>query len=185
MAVKTHILSELPTEPVNGKFYRLIRKRYADKPLSMFGSLKEGGRYNVAGAFSALYLGFDQETCRAEVSQGIASGLPFKPGAFVLWNYNALLNSVIRLDDQNICKRIGVTLEEITVTGDHQWAGLIGEPLYKRGVEGLVAPSAQRKGGKCLDIYLDNVKPPAYVKPIKKLGTWPPPSSAALPPNNY
>ena len=176
LPVNHEAIKNIETNPIQGTFYRLIRRRYADRPLSMVGSLEEGGRYNVAGDFGALYLGFDQMTCEAEVSQGIAAGLPFRKGAFVFWSYDVALESVVRLDQENIRSEIGVTLEEITVPGDHQWASTIGAPLHERRVEGLAAPSV-RIDGRCLDIYLDNLRESSHVEPLTMLRGWPTESS--------
>jgi len=174
MTVNTAALHSVPTSAVTGKYFRLIRQRYAHEPLSMLGALKEGQRYNVAGLFGALYLGFDKETCQAEVQGGILMSLPIKAKAYVLWDYQVKLQAVVRLDDDTICSAIGITQAEISVKGDHQWASLIGEPLYNRAVEGLVAPSAQKTGGKCLDVFLDHVHAPSEVVPLTRVEEWPP-----------
>jgi len=133
-----------------------------------------GGRYNVAGLFAALYLGFDHETCQAEVSQGIAAGVPFKIGAFTAWDYSVELSTIVRLDAASVLARLGITKSDITIPGNHWTASGIGEHLHKRGdVQALVAPSAQLANGLCLDVYLDRVKMPSYVKAASKLGIWP------------
>ncbi len=166
-------LHQVQTEPVNGQFYRYIRKKYATMPLSMHGAFNEGRRYNVAGLFGALYLAFDCATCEAEVSQGIIAGLEMKKGAFVVWEYQVSLQSVVRLDSESVLQAIEVSRADITVKGNHWTASGIGEPLYNRGVEGLVAPSAQQEDGKCLDIFLDHVNENSSVEPSAQLGTWP------------
>jgi RES domain-containing protein len=167
MYVNRDELDKVAPQKIDGSFYRLIRTRYANEPLSMFGSIAQGGRYNVAGLFGALYLGFDSETCHAEITQGILAGLPVKKGSLKLWEYSAELQKVIRLDDPDILSAIGVTVDETTIPGNHQTASLIGEPLYLRRVEGLVAPSAQRRSSLCLDVFLDHVKLPSFIKPLK------------------
>jgi RES domain-containing protein len=174
MELNTGAIYTLPTAPLSGTFFRYIRSRYAQNPLSMEGSLENGGRYNVAGLFGALYLGFDRRTCEAEVSHGIAAGVPFKKGAFSVWDYTVQLRSVVRLDESTVQAQIGVTEADITIRGNHWTASGIGEHLHKRGdTEGLVAPSAQLAGRKCLDIYLDRVSAPSLVTPTNQLGTWP------------
>lgn len=175
MHVKTGALYTLKPSRITGTFYRYIRTKYGDEPLSVVGSLRNGGRYNVAGLFAALYLGFDTKTCESEVSQGIAAGVPFKVGAFTAWDYDVALVSVIRLDDPTVQSELQVNNADISIQGNHWTASGIGEHLHKRGdVEGLVAPSAQHKGGLCLDIYLDRVQPnDSHVTPKTKLGTWP------------
>jgi len=167
MNVNLDELSKLPPQKIDGNFFRLIRTRYASEPLSMVGSILEGGRYNVAGAFGALYLGFDSETCHAEVTQGILAGLPVKKGAFKLWEYAVALQKIIRLDDPRVLKSIGVTANEIIIPGNRQTASLIGVPLYNQKMEGLVAPSAQRRGSLCLDVFLDHVKDPSFINPTR------------------
>lgn len=167
-------LETIRTESISGEYYRYIRAKYANEPLSMAGSIQSGGRYNIAQKFGALYLGFDQETCQAEVSNGIAAGVPFKKGAFVAWQYYVKLQSVVRLDDENVLTSIGLRAEDITIPGSRWPASIIGEPLYDSGdIEGLVAPSAQLEDAKCLDIYLDRVSEDSKVDAIKRVGVWP------------
>lgn len=173
MKVRTDALYKVQTAPIQGTFFRYIRTRYSDEPLSMHGSFENGGRYNVAKLFGALYLGFDRETCEAEVSQGIAAGVQFKAGAFTAWSYDADLQTVVRLDDPGIQNELEIQPSDITVQGDHWTASEIGEHLHKRGVEGIVAPSAQQQDGLCLDVFLDRVKARSHVTPKEKLGTWP------------
>jgi RES domain-containing protein len=174
MRVNTGALYTVAADAVRGRFLRYIRTRYAADPLSMYGAINNGGRYNVAGLFGALYLGFDRETCEAEVSHGIAAGLPFKAGAFTVWDYDVSLNSVVRLDRDAVRAAVDVDLAEITIPGNHWTASGIGEHLHKRGdVEGLVAPSAHLKEGLCLDIYLDRVKSSSRVQPVSTIAIWP------------
>jgi len=67
-------------------------------------STAQGGRYNAAGLFGGLYLGFETETCRADVTKGSLAGLPVKKGAFKLWEYDVALQKSIRLDaPDNLC----------------------------------------------------------------------------------
>lgn len=151
-----------------------MRTKFGDEPMSMIGSLISGGRYNVRGLFGALYLGFDRETCEAEVSQGIAAGVPFKSGAFTVWDYTVDLSDTVRLDENLILNQLGITKKEITIPGNHWTASGIGEHLFTRGdVEAIVAPSAHKDDGLSLDIYLDKLKSGSTVKELSKLGTWP------------
>lgn len=174
MNVKTGALYTVQPAKISGKFYRYIRTKYGDQPLAVVGSFRNGGRYNVAGLFGALYLGFDRKTCEAEVSQGIAASVPFKKGAFTAWDFDVGLARVVRLDDEAIRDELEISETDISREGDHWTASGIGEHLHKRGdVQGLVAPSAQLKGGRCLDVFLDRVNEPSYVIPLTKLGTWP------------
>ncbi len=151
-----------------------MRTKFGDEPMSMKGSLISGGRYNVQGLFGALYLGFDRETCEAEVSQGIAAEVPFKRGAFTAWDYTVDLSDVVRLDDDLILNQLGISRQDITIPGNHWTASGIGEHLFIRGdVEAIVAPSAHKDEGLSLDIYLDKVNSNSKVKQLSKLGTWP------------
>lgn len=173
MSLKTSSLYSVKTEPISGEFFRYIRTKYANAPLATDGSMQNGGRYNVAKLFAALYLGFDKETCEAEVSFGIAAGVPFKKGAFTIWKYNANLQEVLRLDTDTVLTELGITSSEITEPGNHWTASGIGEHLHKRGIEGLVAPSSQRTNGKCLNVYLDNLKSKHNLVANTVLGKWP------------
>jgi RES domain-containing protein len=172
--VNTGALYTIGAVPVSGTFFRYVRTKYGDEPMAIVGSLLNGGRYNVAGLFGALYLGFDHDTCQAEVTYGIAAGVPFKRGAFTAWDYSVDLNSIVRLDDGGIQAKLKITRAEITIPGNHWTASGIGEHLHKRGdIQGLVAPSAQYLKGLCLDVYLDRVIAPNHVTPASKIGTWP------------
>ncbi len=172
--MNTDELYKVGVEPINGTFIRYIRTKYGDEPMATVGSMLNGGRYNVAGLFAALYLGFDHETCQAEVSHGIAAGVPFKKGAFTMWDYSVHLSNTIHLDSPSVQSKLGINTADITQIGNHWTASGIGEHLHKRGdVEALVAPSAQLVTGLCLDVFLDRVEKSSYVKPASKLGTWP------------
>ena len=100
MKASISALYSVGTEKIAGKFFRYVRTRYAHEPLSMVGAFKDGRRYNVSGLFGALYLGFNRETCEAEVSQGIAAGVPFKKDAYTVWTYDVALGAVVRLTIQ-------------------------------------------------------------------------------------
>lgn len=140
----------------------------------MAGSFQNGGRYNVAGLFGALYLGFDHETCQSEVSSGIVANVPLKKGVFSAWEYSVSLQQVISLTDAAILAKLALTRDEITRPYDHWTASGIGEHLHKRGdVEALEAPSAHLETGRCLDIFLDRLQEPSIVRPIEMVGTWP------------
>jgi RES domain-containing protein len=172
--MNTGALYNVSCEPINGTFIRYMRTKYGDTPMAIEGSILNGGRYNVAGLFGALYLGFDHVTCQSEVSQGIAAGVPFKKGAFTAWDYHVHLHSIVRLDNVAVQTMLGITKSEITIAGNHWTASGIGEHLHKRGVvEGLVAPSAHHATGLCLDVYLDRLAATSEVKPNANLGTWP------------
>ncbi|MDZ4834688.1 MAG: RES family NAD+ phosphorylase [Candidatus Melainabacteria bacterium] len=172
--MNTGALYTIATKPINGTFFRYIRTKYGDEPLAVIGSLLNGGRYNVAGLFGALYLGFDHETCQAEVSDGIAAGVPFKKGAFTAWDYSVYLSAIVRLDSQSIQNELQISKAQITERGNHWTASGIGEHLHKRGdVDGLVAPSAHHVNGLCLDVFLDRINAPSHVTTGRKLLTWP------------
>lgn len=172
--MNTDELYKIGGEPIQGTFFRYMRTKYGDEPMATVGSMVNGGRYNVAGLFAALYLGFNHETCQAEISQGIAAGVPFKKGAFTAWDFSVELSSAIRLDLATTQDKLGITTADITQPGNHWTASGIGEHLHKRGdVEALVAPSAQLVTGLCLDVFLDRVNKPSFVNPTSKLGTWP------------
>ncbi len=139
MALDTKRLYSVKTEEIKGEFFRYIRTKYANEPLSTEGAFQNGGRYNVAKLFAALYLGFDRQTCEAEISSGIAAGVPFKTGAFTVWQYKTNLQEVLRLDKDDTLKEIGITSLDITKLGDHWTASGIGEHIHNRGSEGIVA----------------------------------------------
>ena len=174
MSFKSDELQTLKPEPLTKEAFRYIRTRYAHEPLSTVGAFIHGGRYNVTQSFSALYLGFSEEVCQAEVSAGILTGGKIKKGAFVAWKYQANLKKVVRLDKQTTLNRLGITRESISIPGNHWTASSIGLPLYERGdIEGLVAPSTHLEGGNCLDIYLKRLTTQSFVKPLARVGTWP------------
>jgi len=139
----------------------------------MTGSIKAGGRYNIRDVFGALYLGIEKETCGLEIGKFDRNGDFWKPDAFFLWKYSVDLYKLIHLDG-DARTRIGVTFREITRDGDHQWSESIGFPLYNRGIEGILRPSAKHPiAEKSLDIFLDNVQGKSYVCPDELISDWP------------
>lgn len=161
--------------------YRLIPRLHAAEPMSMVGSIIRGGRYNLKNVFGALYLGTETETCELEVG---GAGDPLNPDAYFLWRYSAIVNNIIHLT-ADVCSEIGVTPEEITVPGDHQWAESIGFPLHEREIEGTLRPSAANPpNGESLDIFLDNLKTKSFIFPLELLSSWPGRTSAPTIPSD-
>lgn len=64
--MNTDELYKIGGEPIQGTFFRYMRTKYGDEPMATVGSMVNGGRYNVAGLFAALYLGFNHETTQLD-----------------------------------------------------------------------------------------------------------------------
>jgi RES domain-containing protein len=169
------LLASISTEPCSGTFFRYIRKRYAEDPLSTTGSLEHGGRYNLKGRFGALCLGSSAAICQAEVSQGVLTGGTLRQGAYVGWKYTIDLQHCVNLNSNLSLKAPGLNRQQLTVRGEHEWtANNIGLPLYERkDVEALLVPSACLTEGHCLDVFMDRLLTHSQVKALQKTGTWP------------
>jgi RES domain-containing protein len=113
-------LQKISPSSVDKSFYRIVRRRYRDQPLSIKGSLRTGGRYNLPqyfivngqqrnciDGFGSLYLSRTVEI--AEVEVGIKK--VFSQSVFEV---RCRCDKVLDLTNQNNLSILGTNDQEIT-----------------------------------------------------------------------
>jgi RES domain-containing protein len=103
-------------EHFHGIAYRLIEHRYIETALSSIGSLIAGGRFNVAGAFEALYLSEDPTTTLHEAqavihTDGRLAGVKGPPRLLLSLEYE--LHHVLDLTAEPLHTQLQTTLSEL------------------------------------------------------------------------
>jgi RES domain-containing protein len=132
--------ARLPARPLNGVAFRLIHARYAATALSAIGSLRRGGRYNIPGAFEALYLADSPVTALREVEalvQTEAGLLGVKGPPRILLSVEYVLSAVADLTDSEIQATLATDADELCAP----W-----RPLNARGSRPPPRSSGQRSG---------------------------------------
>jgi RES domain-containing protein len=142
---------------VDKSFYRIVRRKYRDQPLSIKGSLMTGGRYNIpkyflvngqrkncVDGFGSLYLSNTVEIAKAEV--GIKK--VFSQSVFEIY---CRCDKVLDLTNQDNLRILGTNDQEIT----GQW-GRIND-------RGEVSPTQQlalyvKQSGKFATIKFPSAK---------------------------
>lgn len=99
--------------------------------------------------------GFDKNTVRPKVVVGV----------------EIKLAAVLDLSDQQIRRRLGVTLQDLAQpwwlvqeAGDEALTQAIGRAAYDAGFEGVRLLSARRKGGMNLDVFPNKLRAGSSVK---------------------
>jgi RES domain-containing protein len=146
--------------------FRNVWHQFANKKdiVSTKGSLKAGGRYNIATSFGVLYLSCDVHTCIKELEYAaeydkvdIEEKLPR-----TFAGVKVELTKVLDLTDAEVRRTLGVPRKILLKT---DWAKenskgyeaptqLIGRMAKEEGFEALLVPSA-RWSGKNLDLLDD------------------------------
>ena len=123
----------------------------------MFGSHKAarsntgGARWNPPG-LEAIFTSCERETALAEAEYYI-SMQPLRPKAKrTLYTIRVSLRNVIDLTGPPLLSQLGIT-DDIISSVDHSPCRLIGAAASWLGHDGLLVPSARRRGGTNLVIY--------------------------------
>jgi RES domain-containing protein len=110
-----------------------------------------GARWNVPG-LAAIYTSCERETALAEAAYQI-SLQPVRPRAKrTLFTIRVSLQNVIDLTATNLLPRLGIT-DDVLLGIDHQPCRTIGAAVNWLGHDGLLVPSARRRGGTNLVIF--------------------------------
>lgn len=110
-----------------------------------------GARWNAAG-LEAIYTSCERETALAEAEYYI-SMQPLRPRAKrTLYTIRVSLKNVIDLTAPDLLLRLGIT-DAILSGLDHAPCRAIGSAANWLGHDGLLVPSARRRGGTNLVIY--------------------------------
>jgi RES domain-containing protein len=110
-----------------------------------------GARWNDTG-LAAIYASCERETALAEAEYYI-SLQPLRPRAKrTLYTIRVSLKSVIDLTAPDVLSQLGVT-DAVLSSPDHTPCRTIGGAVNWLGHDGLLVPSARRRGGANLVIY--------------------------------
>lgn len=154
---------------MRGRWFRVLKPRYAHEPLSGTGASLVGGRFNRKGRV-ALYLSADPQTAYAEYTQTLFD----RPG--LMCSYDVDLAPVADLTAPATLHALGVTAD--TLAG--RWVGvpdppgqLLSERLIAEGRAGALYPSAQRTGGINLVAWTWRDALPHGITLVDRLGEAP------------
>lgn len=168
-------LAALPTLSAQGVFFRLLHIKYQNTALSSIGSLRAGGRYNVAQVFSALYTSDTPITALRELKVLVetATGLiACKAPPYILLSIEYSLQTILDLtnpDNQNV---LGTNVQELT----GQWLpiNLQGQPAptqelataayNSQTIEALKVPSALDPNAYNVVIFPDKLSSGSFLK---------------------
>jgi RES domain-containing protein len=154
---------------LRGRWFRVLKPRYAHEPLSGEGARLVGGRFNRPGR-AALYLSADPQTAYAEYTQTLYD----RPG--LMCSYEVDLAPVVDLTDAEILAALGVSVADLA----GRWLGIpdppsqrLSERLIAEGWSGALYRSAQRPEGTNLVAWNWTGTPPRKVLLVDRLAEAP------------
>ncbi len=119
-----------------------------------------GARWNEPNQ-AAIYTSCERETALAEAEYYI-SLQPLRPRAKrTLFTVHVSLKDVIDLTAAGLLTRLGVT-DEVLAALDHTPCRTVGAAVNWLGYNGLLVPSARRRGGTNLVIYQQNLSTDSF-----------------------
>jgi len=125
--------------------------RHMFGPHSPARSNTEGARWNAPGLL-AIYTSCERETALAEADYYI-SLQPLRPKAKrTMFTIRVSLKNVIDLTAADLLPRLGIT-DDVLASIDHTPCRTIGAAVSWLGHDGLLVPSARRRGGTNLVIF--------------------------------
>jgi RES domain-containing protein len=157
-----------------GPVFRQCREKYASAatPVTLVaGSLRDGGRFNPAGEFGALYASLDRSTAIAELCRQIIRG-GFSLQHFfprVMLQFDVDLPRVYDLTSTPAIDAVGLTSRDLVpVPTDPDDAGhaacqRVARTLRDRGCEAIRYPSATRHGEN-IAIFVDRLGPTSIIR---------------------
>jgi RES domain-containing protein len=161
--------------PWNGDLFRFGTPKWSTEAhlLTGTGALHAGGRWHPIGAFEVVYASLDPETALAEslahfrrFGWADRDAMPKTLNAVV-----AKLQRVLDLTDGRIRQRLGISENRILkepwwereALDEEALTQAVGRIAWEFGLEGLLVPSAARKGGKGIAYF------PEYKLPLSTL----------------
>jgi RES domain-containing protein len=163
-------LDALGSNSVQGVFYRHVAM--GRDPRSGLGARINGGRWNPPESFSTLYLAEEIETVIGEFYR-LAQRQGLHPRDFLprdLYTFEVELEAVLDLRPDAARERVGLSPVELQ-SDDARACQAIGEAAHYLGLEGVAAPSAARRGGSVIAVFLDRIHPASRVEPTA-LDRW-------------
>lgn len=140
------ILQSAATSAWSGTVYRHM---FGSNPPSR--SNTEGARWNDAG-LEAIYTSCERDTALAEAEYYIDMQ-PLRPRAKrTLYTVRVSLKNVLDLTDASLLLRLGITDTHLA-SADHSPCRTIAGAVNWLGHDGVLVPSARRRGGTNLVIY--------------------------------
>jgi RES domain-containing protein len=170
-----------------GEVYRSASPRYANKDdlLTGAGSKTAGARWNPPNSFRTVYTSLDPQTALDEVlahfrHYGLAISKAM-PRVFV--SLETSLRRVLDLTDGSTRRLFGVSERRLLTVlwreeqkrGREALTQAVGRLAYEAEWEGLLVPSAARKGGANLIIFPANLSAPRSWLRIINKSELPPP----------
>ena len=154
---------------IRGRWFRVLKPRYAHEPLSGRGAELTGGRFNRPGR-PAFYLSADPLTAYAEYT---ASGYD-KPGLMCSYDVDAC--PIADLTNEAQRAEIGVSYEDLGRTWidvNDPPTHLIADRLIADGYAGALFPSIQHGVGINLVLWRWRNEPDAMIRLVDRLGEAP------------
>ncbi|HIK12900.1 MAG TPA: RES family NAD+ phosphorylase [Oscillatoriaceae cyanobacterium M33_DOE_052] len=175
-------ISGLTTQSAQGVVFRYVHIKYQNSPLSAIGSLKAGGRYNIAGLFAALYTSDTPITALRELRVLVetAAGLiASKAPPYLLLSIEYSLGTIIDLTQSDQQNLLGTNMQELTGTwlplvlkGQAPPTQTLGEAIYNaQNIEAIKVPSAHDPNAYNLVILPDRLSAQSIVKIYDPSGT--------------
>lgn len=155
--------NDLPQEAFSAVVHRVVKAGI--DPLSVTGSQKAGGRYNIAGE-GALYASFTPVTASSEVARGLklrgVDPRSFPPETWWVYEIEVSMETVLDLTNPATLARLGVT-EEHLAGEDLAIPRAVATHARQMGCQGLIVPSAARTGERNLVVFIDRLTEPLRV----------------------
>jgi RES domain-containing protein len=137
------------------RVYRIVLGKV--DPLLTERNRENGGRYNPAGEFGALYTSLGPTTAREEVRKGLQKevGLRRRKPSPRLYKLAVQKVRVLDLTDSEVLARLGWQHASLVRTDVRAWENTqeLGRAARNAGCEAILAPSAARPGFKNLIIF--------------------------------
>jgi RES domain-containing protein len=160
-----------------GPVFRQCRGKYATNttPDSLVrGSLRDGGRFNPAGEFGALYVSLDTDTPIAELCrQVVRGGFPLATlFPRVMLRFDVNVSQVYDLTHRPTMQAAGLDLHDIIPgpgsadDAGHSVCQRVARDVYDRGFEAIRYPSATG-AGENLAIFMKRLRPDSYVTLVR------------------
>lgn len=149
---------DFPKVSVRAVVHRVVHKGY--DPLSVEGSFKAGGRYNIAGRFGALYTSLDETTAAAEVARRLNLGgidpAAYPPGEWWDYEVEVELDKVLDLTDPAVAASLQAAPRSLT-GADVAFTRRLADEAHAAGFQAIIVPSAAIGGSKNLVVFLDKL----------------------------
>lgn len=146
---------KIPPIKLNKVFFRMVRDFYSEDILGTGESREFGGRYNENG-IGALYLGENEDVCKAEIKRKD----PLFLSKYVIREIKVELDGVLDISDEKNLKILGISKKDLVKNeekGGYKITRAISNEAHKKGYKALLVPSVSGKGNY-LVIFISNLE---------------------------